>query len=107
MVNFGMSVKDYEYLSETEKLFISKAYEDHTVNFFTHLRNAVMNGVSNAMRKKSKKFIELFKKKQQKVDKEYNQNATAIVEELEARDGKGWVDVIYAANGLKRPKAQK
>ena len=103
MVNFGTSIREYDQLTETEKLFIRKAYEDHTVTFFTHLRNAVMNGVSNAMRKKTRKLIELFKKKQQKADKEYNRNATAIVDAIEARDGKGWVDAIYAANGLKRP----
>lgn len=90
-------------MTETEKAFIYKAYETKLVNEMTHIRNAVLNAVNNAFRKKNKKFIELFKRKQAKVDKEYNENAIKVITEIEKRDGKSWIDRIYKEAGLNKP----
>lgn len=104
MVNFGYTKRDYYELTELEKSFIHKEYETKLVNEMTHLRNAVLNAVNNAFRKKNKKFIDLYKKKQAKVDKEYNENAVKVIHEIEEQEGKSWVDRIYQESGLKRPQ---
>lgn len=101
-VNFGTEREEYLKFTEVEKAFIRKEYEMKVVSENTHLRNAVFNAYINANRKKNKKFIELFTKKQEKADIEYNQNAMKTVEEMEKRDGKGWVDKLYRAIGMKR-----
>lgn len=72
----------------------------------THLRNAVLNAVSNALRKKNKKFIDLYKKKQAKADKEYNHNAIQVIHEIEEKEGKSWVDRIYRESGLRKPQRE-
>lgn len=101
VVNFGMSKQEYSHLTETEKMFIRKEYESKLVNEMTHMRNAVLNAVNNAMRKKGKSFIELFKKKNEKADKEYNEHAIKIIIDMEKKQGKSWVNKIYEANGIK------
>lgn len=107
MVNFNYSKADYDALTETEKMFIYKAYENKTISDGTHIRNAVLNAVVNANRKKNKKFLELFEKKQEKVDVEFTENALEVINEVEERDGKSWVDLLYNKNGLKRPERSK
>ena len=107
MVNFNYSKADYDALTETEKKFIYKAYETKTISDCTHIRNAVLNATVNANRKKNKKFIELFEKKQEKVDVEFTENALEVINEVEERDGKSWVDLLYNKNGLKRPERSK
>lgn len=107
VVNFGFSKREYNEFSETEKMFIRKEYESKLVNDMTHMRNAVLNAVNNALRKKNKKFIELFKKKNEKVDKEYNLKAVDVIIEIENRDGKSWVDRIYRESGLKKPQTKE
>lgn len=101
-VNFGYSKTDYEVLTLKEKAFIYKAWEEKIVSDSTTLRNAVLNAVNNALRKKGKKFIHLWKKKQKRANKDIITNNLKIVRELEARDGKKWVDAVYKANGMKR-----
>lgn len=106
VVNFGYSKADYEALTPRERLFIYKAWENKTVSDTTHLRNAVMNGYLNARRKKNKKLIPLWKKKQKRADKEVvNSNLQAIMEN-QKKEGRSWIDLIYRANGLK-PKGGK
>lgn len=73
----------------------------------THLRNAVLNAISNANRKKNKRFIDLFKKKQAKADVEYNKNAMEIVLELEEKEGKSWVDKVYQRAGQRKPQKNR
>jgi len=104
VVRIGMSKADYDALSETEKAFIRKEYESKIVEDSTHLRNAVMNGVANVLKKKHSRFIELWKKPRHKADKEYNDNARAVIEQMERSGGKSWVDQIYAANNQRRPE---
>jgi len=101
-VNFGTSRKEYLKFTELEKAFIRKEYEMKTVSENTHRRNAFLNAYTNANRKKNSRFVDLFKKAQEKADKEYNQNAIATITEMEKRDGKSWVDKLYRANGMKK-----
>lgn len=102
-MNFGYTRKDYDDLNETDKLFIRKAWEQKVVNDTEFMRNAHLNAIVNSKRKKSKKFIDLFKKKQKKVDKQYNKNAEATIFDVEKNEGKSWVDKLYAGIQRKRP----
>lgn len=103
-VSFGTSKEEFLKFTELEKAFIRKEYEMRVVSDNTHRRNAFYNAYTNANRKKNKKFVELYKKKQEKADKEYNKNAIANVIEIEKRDGKSWVDKLYQVNGMKKPQ---
>ncbi|KYG34908.1 hypothetical protein [Alkalihalobacillus trypoxylicola] len=103
VVNFNYSKAEYNQLTELEKAFIYKAYEDKVVNESTFARNAHLNAIVNSKRKKNKKFIDLFKKSRKKVDKEFNQNAESIIKQTEENEGKSWVDKIYSMSGQKRP----
>lgn len=84
-------------------MFIRKAYESKLINETTYARNAHLNAIQNSKRKKSAKFIELFKKRRKKVDKEFNKNAEASILSVEEKEGKSWVDKLYAGLGRKRP----
>lgn len=101
-VNFGTSKEDFNSFTELEKGFIRKEFENKTVFENNQLRDAVFNAYINANRKKGRKFQPLYKKKQEKADIEYNQNAIETINEIEKRDGKSWIDKIYQANGMKR-----
>lgn len=68
------------------------------------MRNAVLNAVSNALRKKNARFRELWKKIQAPVDMELARENLRIVTEIEEKEGKGWVDKILQANGIRREK---
>lgn len=103
VVNFGYSKQQYDALTETEKMFIHKAYENKEIHFFSFMRNAFLNALANSKRKRNKKFIDLFKKRQKRVDKEFNENATVAILRTEEKEGKSWVDKIYASLGRKRP----
>lgn len=103
VVNFGYTKADYQQLTEAEKKFIRKEFEKKTITDATYIRDAVFNAVNNALRKRNSKFQELFKKRQVKADVEFNQNAIKVVNDLEKRGGKSWVEKVYAANGLKIP----
>lgn len=85
-------------------MFIYKAYETKLINDTTYARDAHVNAILNANRKKNKKPIELHKKKQVKADKEYNEDAMSTILDVEEKEGKSWVDKIYALNGRKRPR---
>lgn len=106
VVNLQMSVSDYHSLTETERMFIRKAYEQKFMSDTTWMRNAVLNAEANVNRKKSKKFIDLFPKKQ-KADKEYNENAIQNILEMEEEQGKSWVDKVYKANGMQKPISER
>ena len=103
-VYFGYSKSDYEELTPRETAFIRKAWEDKRVSESTLIRNAVLNAVSNALRKKNARFRELWKKAGIPVDKEKAQDNLKTVYEIEEKEGKGWIEKIYAANGLKLRK---
>ncbi|EAC8477292.1 phenylalanine racemase [Listeria monocytogenes] len=102
-----MSKRDFDELTEREKQFILKEWENKVVFDSTMERNAVLNAQINANRKRNARFVELHKKKQAKADREFNQQAQKTVAEMEKEGGKRWVDAIYAANGLKRPTKER
>lgn len=102
VVHFGMSKRDFLELTETEKAFIRKEFETHTVTKYTHYRNAMYNALANSKRKKRAKFIELFTKRRPKANKEYNLQAVNLVKRIEEKEGKNWVAEIYRQNGLLR-----
>lgn len=98
-VHFGYSRGDYDELTETEKVLIMHEYEKKTVADTTLLRNAVLNAVGNALRKKGASFRHLWKKKaQEKRDIKKDIKEITKIEEKE----KGWLDRVYAAAGIKR-----
>lgn len=105
-VNFGTTKADYNSFTEVEKGFIRKEFESNIVFKNSQLRDAVYNAYVNANRKKSKKFQPLYKKRQEKADIEYNENAIETINKIEERDGKSWVDKIYKANGMKRTQRE-
>lgn len=107
VVNFGYSKADYQALTPTEKVFIMKAYEDKVVSDSTVLAMAVNNAISNALRKKGKRPVKLWKKKNHAVlDKEAMQLNIKQIIKHEEKTGKGWVEKIYKANGYKIPTAK-
>lgn len=101
-VNFHYSKADYMALTPTEKAFIYKAWEEKTVSDSTLIRDAVLNAVSNALRKKHSPFKKLWKKLQQKADVQKARNDIQTVLEIEEKEGKGWVERVHKAAGLKR-----
>ncbi len=107
VVNFHMSKQEFDGLTELEKHFILKEWENKIIFESTMIRNAVLNAELNVNRKKNSRFIELHKKRQQKADANYNQDARQAIEENEAREGKRWIERIYQANGLRRPKTKE
>ena len=104
VVRVGMSVSEYRSLTEAEKMFIRKEYESNFIYQMTWFRNAVQNAEYNVNRGKNKKYKDLFPRKPQKADKEYNENAIKTILEMEKEKGKGWVALIYKRNGMKTPK---
>lgn len=107
VVQVGMSRTEFDLLTEKEKMFIRKEHENKFIHDTTWLRNAVLNAEANINRKKGKKFIELFLKKTRKADKDYNDNAITNILEMEEQKGKGWVDRVYQANGMKKPSTKE
>ncbi|MBF2513849.1 phenylalanine racemase [Listeria marthii] len=104
VVNFHMTKHDFEELTEVEKNFIMKEWENKVIFESTMLRNAVLNAEQNLNRKRNSRFIELHKKRQKKADVNYTVNALQAISENEAQEGKAWIDRVYGANGLRRPK---
>lgn len=103
VVEVGVSRDEFDSYTEKEKLFIRKAHESKFIKDTTWKRNASLNAQVNANRKKNKRFIELFPKKQVLVDKDYNENAIKNILDIEKNKGKSWVDKVYKANGMKKP----
>lgn len=106
-VNFGVSKSEYLELTKREKAFIMKAWEDKQVLDSELLRNAALNAVSNALRKKGAKFTDLWKRKQQPADMKIVQANMIAVEKSIKDEGQSWVDLIYQANNLKKPSGKE
>ena len=101
--NFGFSKRDYNEMTRREIAFLLKAYETRTVEMTQYLYNAVYTAVYNAMRGKNKRALKLWhKRKTQKADMETIQENINIVMDVESKEGKGWVDIVLAANGIKK-----
>ena len=102
--NFGYSKRDYESLTQKERAFLYKAWEDRLVLQTSLIYNAVFKATYNVNRPKRKRALKLWTKKRvRKANMEQIVENMAIINEVEAREGKGWVDLIYEKNGLKRP----
>ena len=100
---FGFSKRDYNEMTRREIAFLLKAYETRTVEMTQYLYNAVYTAVYNAMRGKNKRALKLWhKRKTQKADMETIQENINIVMDVESKEGKGWVDIVLAANGIKK-----
>ncbi|RLU51556.1 hypothetical protein DIX90_09090 [Streptococcus iniae] len=106
-VEFGITKNDFLELTKREKLFIRKAWEDKLVRDNEFMRNAVLNAVSNAMRKKGSKFSDLWKRKQQPANMDVVTAHLEIISISEETEGKSWVDAIYKANNLKKPNREE
>ena len=102
-VNFGTTKSEFLELTKREKAFIKKAWEDKQVREGELMRNAVLNAVNNAMRKKSAKFVDLWKRKQQPADMEIVEAHLEIINKNIADEGKSWVDLVYQANNMTKP----
>ena len=86
VVNFGYSKSDYEMLTPCEKAFVYKAWENKAVSDSTMFRDAALNAISNAFRKKNKRFIRLWKKKQKKANKDVIKENLHVIEEAEKKN---------------------
>lgn len=106
--NLGYSKRDYDDLTPREKAFIYKAWESKIVADTYNVYNAVFTATYNVNRPKRKKALKLWRKaKMQKADMEVVYENLAIAKEVEAKEGRGWVDLIYKKNGLKPPGRRK
>lgn len=102
-VNFGYSKRDYADLTAWDKAFIYKAYETKVVSETSLIRDAVLNAVVNALRKKGKRFVKLWKKRQRRADKNISRNNLRTILDIEQKET-GWIDRIYQENGWKPPE---
>ena len=67
--------------------------------------NAVFTATYNVNRKKNKRALKLWRKaRTRKADMEVVHDNLAIIRKVEAKEGKGWIDLIYKKNGLKKPE---
>ena len=101
-VNFGYSRADYDALTPAEKAFILKAWETKTVSDTTLIRDACLNAISNGLRKKHAKFRKLWRKAQPLADRDTAEEDIRTVQEIEEKEGKGWIDRILKVNGMRR-----
>lgn len=106
--NFGYSKAEYEALTEKEKRFLLKAYENRLVTATTMIYNAVFTATYNVERGKRKRALKLWRKQRtHTADEEIVKENLKIAEEIEQKEGKSWVDLIYQKNGMKRPERRK
>lgn len=103
--NFGYSKRDYEALTPRELYFLRKAWENKMVLESQLTYNAVFTAFYNVNRPKRKRALKLWIKKQvHKGDMEVIKGNLDTVQEIEKEEGKGWIKLIYAANGVKAPE---
>lgn len=104
-VNFGYSKSDYDALTWREKAFIYKAWEDKIVRDSYNVYNAVLTATYNVNRPKRKRALKLWKKTSiRKANMEIVQDSMVTICGIEAQEGKGWIDRVYAANGIPKPE---
>lgn len=107
-VNFGYSKQDYEALTGREKAFIYKAWESKIIQDSYIMYNTVFTAFYNANRRKGKRALKLWKKANFRMaDMETVHDVMHTVYEVEAREGKNWIDAVYKANGLPIPRLKK
>ena len=70
--------------------------------------NAAFTAAYNVNRKKNKRALKLWRKaRTRKADMEVIHDNLAVIREVEAKEGKGWVVVVYQKNGLKKPERRQ
>ena len=107
-VNLGYSKSDYEELTPREIAFIRKAWEEKLVTDGYMMYNAVFTATYNVNRKKNKRALKLWRKaRTRKADMEVVHDNLAVIREVEEKEGKGWIDLIYRKNGLKKPERRQ
>ena len=105
VVNFGYSRSDYDQLTDNQKLFIVKAWEDKLVSDNMHIYNAVHTAIYNANRQKGDKYRVLWEKKNKgrgKVKRLVSEQESKEIEEA-IKSNMSWVDLAYLSSGQKRP----
>ena len=94
-------------MTQREKAFIYKAWENKTVSDTTFIYNAVFTAAYNVNRKKNKRALKLWRKARvRKADKEVIHDNLKIILEVEEKEGKSWIAQIYRANGLPAPRKE-
>lgn len=93
-VHFNYSKADYNALTPIEKAFILKAYENKVVQETTLFRDAVLNAGANLMPKKSKRFIPLWKKRNERVNFEEIENDIEILSAANEKNKINWVERV-------------
>lgn len=106
-MNFGYTKRDYEELTQKEKAFIIKAWENKAISDGVRMYQACFSAFYNANRGKNKPAVKPFqKKKVRKADMEIVSHNLDIINEVEENEGKSWIDAIYAASGMRRPQKE-
>lgn len=106
--NFGYSKTDYEMLTQKEKIFIYKAWENRQAAMVMNIYNAVFTAFYNVNRRKNKPALKPLKKKSRhRTDIKTVKNNIKIVKQAEKEEGNEWIRTIYRANGLKPPERRK
>ena len=104
-VNFGYSKRDYLDLTPSDKLFILKAWENRVISDSYNIYNASFTAFYNVNRPKRKRALKLWKKKSvKKADMDVIRDNVTVAREVIEKEGINWVDQIYKANGMKRPR---
>lgn len=99
--NFGYSRSDYDALTLREKALIYKAWEERIVSATYRMYNAVYTATYNVNRPKRKRALKLFKKAStRKANMETVHEDMKLIKEVENKEGKSWIDLIYRASGL-------
>lgn len=112
-MHFGYTRADYDALTQTERAFIMKAYEDMVVSDSTTTRNAVFNATINANRKKGKPFRKLWQRARRQADREKARDDLSTIRDIEKQEKKGksglplWLERVYAGSGRKIPQPKK
>lgn len=95
VVEFGYTRADYDALTPRQIAFIRRAWESREVRRTSLINMAVNNSLANSHRKKGKPYIKLWQK-QESFDVDKAKDGVRIVEEIEKRDGKGWIKKLWA-----------
>lgn len=71
------------------------------------MASAVANAVGNVLRKKGKRPQKLWKRKPKPGDRDQRHSDIAAVQTVQKREGVGWIEQIYRANGRKLRRREK
>lgn len=105
VVNFGYSKSDYEALTQREKMFIYKAWENKQISEMSNIYQAAFTAHYNVGRPRNKRALKLLKKKKQrKANMETISENLNIIKENKEKEGNAWIERVYKANNLRVPE---